>query len=70
MDPDYDFQAEDGTHHTFWSIQDEESIAAIETVISGWIVCNVADGHHRSAAASRVHNLHRDRNLTFRKRIL
>ena len=61
-DPDYDFQAEDGTHHTFWSIQDEESIAALETAINDLDCLYVADGHHRSAAASRVRNLHRDRN--------
>ena len=60
--PDYDFQAEDGTHHTFWSIQDAESIAALETAINDLDCLYVADGHHRSAAASRVRNLHRDRN--------
>ena len=61
-DPEYDFQAEDETHHIFWSIQDEERIAALETAINELDCLYVADGHHRSAAASRVRNLHRDRN--------
>ena len=61
-DPDYDFQAEDGTHHTFWSIQDETSIAALENAINDLDCLYVADGHHRSAAASRVRKLYQDRN--------
>ena len=60
--PEYDFAADDGTHHTFWTIADDAVTAALETAINSLGCIYVADGHHRSAAASRVRALHRDRN--------
>ncbi|HBW84594.1 MAG: hypothetical protein CMD92_05605 [Gammaproteobacteria bacterium] len=61
-DPEYDFQAEDRTHHTFWIVQDDEIISFIESAINDLGCLYVADGHHRSAAASRVRTFFRDRN--------
>ena len=61
-DPEYDFEAEDGTHHTFWTVQEEEIIKSIETAINDLECLYVADGHHRSAAASRVRDFSRDKN--------
>lgn len=60
--PEYDFAAEDGTHHTFWTIADEALTGDLEKAINGLDCIYVADGHHRSAAASRVRALHKDRN--------
>ena len=60
--PEYDFAAEDGTHHTFWTIADEALTGDLEAAINGLDCIYVADGHHRSAAASRVRALHKDRN--------
>lgn len=60
--PEYDFAAEDGTHHTFWTIADEALTEDLEAAINGLDCIYVADGHHRSAAASRVRALYEDRN--------
>lgn len=52
--PDLQFTAEDGIEHTVWSIRDQK---AIQTVIDDFVgieALYIADGHHRSAAASRV----------------
>lgn len=55
--PEYDFTADDGTRHTFWVIEDLELAADLETAFDGVQCLYVADGHHRSAAASRVCHL-------------
>lgn len=50
-EPLYDFRAKDYVQHTVWRIPDAEAVAqAFEDVD----VLYVADGHHRSAAASRA----------------
>jgi uncharacterized protein (DUF1015 family) len=52
--PDVDFTGQDGVRHTSWAISDN---AAIETIVAEFVkIPNlyIADGHHRSAAASRV----------------
>ena len=53
--PDYDFVAEDGFGHHFWTIAD----AAVNKEIEGLFATKVpatyvADGHHRTAAAARI----------------
>lgn len=55
--PDYDFEADDDTRHVFWVIRDEALVCAIEGEINALDCLYVADGHHRSAAASRVKKL-------------
>ena len=53
-EPDCRFTADDGVEHTVWSLRDN---AAIETMIENFKNVDalyIADGHHRSAAASRV----------------
>ncbi len=52
--PVYDFVAPDGVGHTFWALGRDTSreIARAFTAVP---CLYVADGHHRSAAASRVH---------------
>lgn len=55
-DPEYDFVTEDGIAHTFWMVRGDLNVrlaAAFQDVP----VLYIADGHHRSAAASRVHAL-------------
>ncbi len=61
-EPEYDFTADDGTRHTFWLISDTEVSQALENQFNGLDCLYVADGHHRSAAASRVQKLYEDRN--------
>jgi uncharacterized protein (DUF1015 family) len=60
--PEYDFQADDNTQHVFWVIEDLALAAELETSINRLDCLYVADGHHRSAAASRVRNLYEKRN--------
>lgn len=51
---EYDFVADDGTRHVFWVVEDLTLSADIEAAFSQVPHLYVADGHHRSAAASRV----------------
>lgn len=59
---EYDFTADDGTRHTFWVIEDLELAADLETAFDSVDCLYVADGHHRSAAASRVCHLRQRSN--------
>lgn len=60
--PEYEFDAEDGTHHVFWVIEDIALSANIEAAFGKIDALYVADGHHRSAAASRVKQQYQKRN--------
>jgi uncharacterized protein (DUF1015 family) len=44
----------DGVGHTLWVVDDANEIAAINAAFDAMDVIYIADGHHRSAAASRV----------------
>ncbi len=50
-EPLYDFTAADGVQHTIWRIEDADAVTAAFRDVPKLYV---ADGHHRSAAASRV----------------
>jgi len=52
--PDMDVIADGGVQHTLWVIRDAKQISAITTAFESMDSLYVADGHHRSAAASRV----------------
>ncbi len=52
--PVADVTADDGIRHTIWRIDDAAAIERIGTVIGAMKSLYIADGHHRSAAASRV----------------
>jgi uncharacterized protein (DUF1015 family) len=60
--PEYDFTSSDGVSHTLWVIRDRGSIAALTEAFAAIPFLYVADGHHRSAAASRVRDLRRTNN--------
>jgi uncharacterized protein (DUF1015 family) len=51
--PVYDFTAEDGIGHTFWTVRGEANRKLAEAFASVPVLY-IADGHHRSAAASRA----------------
>lgn len=52
--PQIDFTANDGIRHSSWTLSDPGAIQFVESAF-GRIPClYIADGHHRSAAASRV----------------
>jgi uncharacterized protein (DUF1015 family) len=52
--PLYDVTADDGIVHTLWLVDDATAIADITKLVDAMPALYIADGHHRSAAASRV----------------
>ncbi len=53
--PEYDFvAAPEGFRHTFWVIEDRETIERITEIFAQIPAMYIADGHHRSAAAAGV----------------
>ena len=53
--PEYKFTDENKFGHTFWVIDDDETIARITEIFTHDVdAFYVADGHHRTAAAARV----------------
>ncbi len=52
--PTYNFVAPDGIRHTLWVVADRGEIEALRRAFGGIDRAYVADGHHRSAAATRV----------------
>lgn len=52
--PDADVTAEDGIRHTIWVIRDAATLDQLTAAFDGMQALYIADGHHRSAAASRV----------------
>lgn len=49
-----DVLADDGIRHQIWVLNDSAKCAAITSAFEGMAALYIADGHHRSAAASRV----------------
>ena len=52
--PEVDLVADDGIGHTLWVVQDRALIDEITQAFDAMPALYIADGHHRSAAASRV----------------
>lgn len=52
--PEYDFVSNDGFGHTFWVIDDVETIKLITKTFESIPNLYIADGHHRTAAAALV----------------
>jgi uncharacterized protein (DUF1015 family) len=52
--PVYDLVADDRIGHQLWVIDDPEQIETLTTLIDKMDALYIADGHHRSASASRV----------------
>lgn len=52
--PEADVTADDGIRHTLWAIRDEHLLTRITAAFDTMTALYIADGHHRSAAASRV----------------
>ncbi len=58
MMPLYDFSSVDGVRHQLWAL-DQDASRALAAAFVAVEALYVADGHHRSAAASRVHAKHK-----------
>ena len=53
--PEYDFVGKpEGFRHTFWVIEDKQTMDRITAIFSEIPAMYIADGHHRSAAAAGV----------------
>lgn len=52
--PEVDFTAPDGVRHELWAIADRPTIEGLTAAFDALDSLYIADGHHRSAAASRV----------------
>src|SRR6186997_309906 len=53
-DAEVDVTADDGVRHQMWVVDDEPTIGALTKAFNALPAIYIADGHHRSAAASRV----------------
>ncbi|MEK7717189.1 MAG: DUF1015 family protein, partial [Pseudomonadota bacterium] len=60
--PEVDVTADDGVRHTLWVMRDRQQIDAITAAFDAMPCLYIADGHHRSAAASRVAAVRRAAN--------
>lgn len=60
--PIYDFTTTDAVSHTVWLLADQQKIDQLTRLFAAIPTLYVADGHHRSAAASRVRDLRRASN--------
>ncbi len=52
--PLVDVTADDGVQHTFWKIDNTDTIKKITAIFDAMPALYIADGHHRSASASRI----------------
>lgn len=61
-EPTYEFTTDDQVNHALWIIAAPATIERLTAMFAAIPVLYVADGHHRSAAASRVRDLRREQN--------
>jgi uncharacterized protein (DUF1015 family) len=52
--PEVDVTADDGVRHSLWVVRDRADVDALTRAFDAMERLYIADGHHRSAAASRV----------------
>jgi len=52
--PTYDLTADDGVQHTIWVVNDDDDIKTLTSTFDAMDCLYIADGHHRSASASRI----------------
>ncbi|VAX09767.1 FIG00780345: hypothetical protein [hydrothermal vent metagenome] len=57
---EYDLQADDGVQHTLWVVDAAEDIKTLTDTFDAMDCLYIADGHHRSAAGSRVAAMRRE----------
>ena len=60
----YDVAADDGIVHTLWLIDSDTAIADITALVDAMPALYIADGHHRSAAASRIAAARKEKTST------
>ncbi|MDH5444847.1 MAG: DUF1015 family protein [Gammaproteobacteria bacterium] len=60
--PEYNLTADDGVQHTIWVVKDAAQINELTQVFDAMDCLYIADGHHRSAAGSRVAAMRKEAN--------
>jgi len=60
--PEYDFTTDDGVSHMLWVVYEKGIIEKLTELFASIPCLYVADGHHRSAAASRVRDIRMSSN--------
>jgi uncharacterized protein (DUF1015 family) len=58
--PEVDFTAPDGVAHTLWVVAEPQRVEAFSAAFEAVERLYIADGHHRSAAAARLAQVHRE----------
>jgi uncharacterized protein (DUF1015 family) len=61
-EPDSDVTADDGVRHSIWVIREADLVERLVRLFDAMPALYIADGHHRSAAASRVAAARREAN--------
>jgi uncharacterized protein (DUF1015 family) len=61
-EPDYDFVAPDGIQHVLWVVSEPADCDALVEAFARVPELYVADGHHRSAAGTRIRSMRREAN--------
>ncbi len=61
-EPLYQFESDDGVRHTVWRVDDNKEIERIQKIMERIECLYIADGHHRSKAASLVRDLRKKKN--------
>lgn len=60
--PEYDLKADDGVQHTIWVVKEQAQLDELTQRFDAMDCLYIADGHHRSAAASRVAAMRKQNN--------
>ena len=60
--PEVDITADDGVQHAIWPVTDDGDIETITSTFDAMEAIYIADGHHRSAAGSRVAAMRKEAN--------
>ena len=60
--PAYNFTASDGIRHTLWVVENPIDVKRLSNAFRSVDFLYVADGHHRSAAGTRVCDIRREQN--------
>ncbi|MEN8169997.1 MAG: DUF1015 family protein [Pseudomonadota bacterium] len=61
-EPEVDITADDGVQHALWPVCDATAINTITETFDAMDAIYIADGHHRSAAGSRVAGMRKEAN--------
>jgi len=65
-DPAYSVIGEGGVEHSLWVVSDADDIQTVTNAFDELSVIYIADGHHRSAAASRVATARSDADPSYK----